>query len=71
MAIVPLVEQAQIPLVSVSGGTVITSPPKKWVFASPYTDRLVVGGLFKDMKASFGKSGSLNSSPTQIAGPPS
>lgn len=50
MAIVPLVEQAQIPLVSVSGGTVITSPPKKWVFASPYTDRLVVEGLFKDMK---------------------
>lgn len=50
MAVVPLVEQAQIPLVSVSGGTVITTPPKKWVFASPYTDRLVVEGLYKDLK---------------------
>lgn len=50
MAVIPLVEQAQIPLVSVSGGTVITSPPKKWAFASPYTDRLVVEGLYKDFK---------------------
>lgn len=50
MAVIPLVEQAQIPLVSVAGGTVITSPPKKWVFASSYTDRLVVEGLYKDIK---------------------
>lgn len=50
MAVVPLVEQAQIPLVSVAGGAVITSPPKKWVFASSYTDRLVIEGLYKDLK---------------------
>lgn len=50
MAIVPTVEDAKIPFVSVAGGTVITTPPKKWVFASSFTDRLVVEGLFADFK---------------------
>lgn len=51
MAIAPIVEDAKIPFVSVAGGTVITTPPKKWVFASSFTDRLVVEGLFADFKA--------------------
>lgn len=51
MAFIPILEEAQIPHVSVSGGTVITTPPKKWIFAAPYTDRLVVEGLYKDMKS--------------------
>jgi branched-chain amino acid transport system substrate-binding protein len=51
MAIVPIVEDAKIPFVSVAGGTVITTPPKKWVFASSYTDRLVIEGLFAEFKA--------------------
>lgn len=50
MAIVPIVEDAKIPFVSVAGGTVITTPPKKWVFAASFTDRLVVEGLFADLK---------------------
>ncbi len=51
MAIVPMVEEAKVPFVSVAGGTVITTPPKKWVFASSYTDRIVIEGLFAQFKA--------------------
>ena len=51
MAVIPQVEQAQIPLISVAGGTVITTPPKKWIFASSYTDRLVIEGVYSELKA--------------------
>lgn len=61
MAFIPILEEAEIPHVSTSGGTVITTPPKKWIFASPYTDRLVVQGLYADMqKRGFKKVGLIS-----------
>jgi branched-chain amino acid transport system substrate-binding protein len=51
MAVVPLVEQAQIPFVSLAGAVVIVEPVKKWVFKTPHTDRMACEKIFTDMKA--------------------
>src|SRR5487761_1932612 len=40
MAVIPLVEAAQIPFISLAGAVVITEPVKKWVFKTPPTDRM-------------------------------
>jgi branched-chain amino acid transport system substrate-binding protein len=50
MAAVPLVEQAQIPLVSLAGAVVIVEPTKKWVFKTPHTDRMACEKIFADMQ---------------------
>lgn len=70
MAVVPLVERAQIPFISLAGGVNIVEPVKKWVFKTPHTDRMAAEKVFADMKkkgftkialisedAGFGKSG--------------
>lgn len=51
MAVVPLVEQAGIPFVSLAGAVVIVEPVKKWVFKTPHTDRMACDKIFVDMKA--------------------
>jgi branched-chain amino acid transport system substrate-binding protein len=51
MAVVPLVEQAQIPFISLAGAVVIVEPVKKWVFKTPHTDRMACEKIFTDMKA--------------------
>ena len=51
MAVVPLVEQAQIPFISLAGAVVIVEPVKKWVFKTPHTDRMACDKVFVDMKA--------------------
>ncbi|MBW6494929.1 MAG: ABC transporter substrate-binding protein [Burkholderiaceae bacterium] len=51
MAVVPLVEEAQIPFVSLAGAVVITEPVKKWVFKTPHTDRMACEKIFADMQA--------------------
>ena len=40
MAIIPLVEKEQIPLVSCAAGVKITEPVKKWVFKTPANDHV-------------------------------
>ena len=50
MAAVPLVEQAQVPLVSLAGAVVIIEPVKKWVFKTPHTDRMACEKIFADMR---------------------
>ncbi|MCP5231864.1 MAG: ABC transporter substrate-binding protein [Zoogloeaceae bacterium] len=50
MSMVPLIERAGIPFVSLAGGVVITDPVKKWVFKTPHTDRLAAEKVFADMK---------------------
>ncbi|MGQ0663711.1 MAG: ABC transporter substrate-binding protein [Pseudomonadota bacterium] len=50
MAVVPLVEEAQIPFVSLAGASVIVEPVKKWVFKMPHSDRMAVEKIFADMK---------------------
>ncbi|MGA7983890.1 MAG: ABC transporter substrate-binding protein [Burkholderiales bacterium] len=51
MAVIPLIEQAQIPFVSLAGAVVIVEPVKKWVFKTPATDRMACEKIFADMKA--------------------
>jgi len=50
MAAVPLVEQAQVPFISLAGAVVITNPVKKWVFKTPQTDRMAAERILTDMK---------------------
>ncbi len=51
MAVVPLVEAAGVPFVSLAGAVVIVEPVKKWVFKTPHTDRMACDKIFVDMKA--------------------
>jgi branched-chain amino acid transport system substrate-binding protein len=51
MAAVPLVEQAQVPFISLAGAVVIIEPAKKWVFKTPHTDRMACEKIFTDVKA--------------------
>jgi branched-chain amino acid transport system substrate-binding protein len=51
MAVVALIEQAEIPFVSMAGAVVIVEPVKKWVFKTPHTDRMACERIFADMKA--------------------
>jgi len=50
MSMVPLVEKAGIPFVSLAGAVVIIEPVKKWVFKTPHTDRMAAEKVFQDMK---------------------
>jgi branched-chain amino acid transport system substrate-binding protein len=51
MAVIPLVEAAQIPFISLAGAVVITEPVKKWVFKTPPTDRMNCENIFVDMQS--------------------
>ncbi len=51
MAVIPLVEAAQVPFISLAGAVVITEPVKKWVFKTPQTDRMACEKIFIDMQA--------------------
>jgi len=50
MAAVPLIEQAQVPFISLAGAVVITTPVKKWVFKTPQSDRMAAERILSDMK---------------------
>ncbi len=50
MSMVPLVEKAGVPFVSLAGAVVIIEPVKKWVFKTPHTDRMAAEKVFEDMK---------------------
>jgi branched-chain amino acid transport system substrate-binding protein len=50
MAVIPLIEQAKIPFISLAGAVVIVEPVKKWVFKTPATDRMACEKIFADMK---------------------
>ena len=50
MAMVPLVEKAGVPFISMAGGVAIIEPVKKWVFKTPHTDRMAAEKVFEDMK---------------------
>jgi branched-chain amino acid transport system substrate-binding protein len=50
MAMVPLVEKASIPFISLAGAVVIIEPIKKWVFKTPHTDRMAAEKVLDDMK---------------------
>ncbi len=50
MAVVPLVEAAGMPFISLAGAVVIVEPVKKWVFKTPHTDRMACETIFVDMQ---------------------
>lgn len=50
MSMVPLVEKAGIPFISLAGAVVVIDPVKKWVFKTPHTDRMAAEKVFQDMK---------------------
>jgi branched-chain amino acid transport system substrate-binding protein len=50
MAMVPLVERAHVPLLSLAGAVVIVDPVRKWVFKIPTSDRMAVERVFQDMR---------------------
>ena len=50
MSMVPLVEIAGVPFVSLAGAVVIVEPVKKFVFKTPHTDRMAAEKVFEDMK---------------------
>ncbi|MGB7398835.1 ABC transporter substrate-binding protein [Castellaniella sp.] len=50
MSMVPLVQKAEIPFMSLAGAVVVIDPVKKWVFKTPHTDRMAAEKVFEDMK---------------------
>ena len=50
MAMVPLVEKAGVPFISLAGAQVIIDPVKKFVFKTPHTDRMAAEKVLDDMK---------------------
>ena len=51
MAVVPLIEAAQTPFISLAGAVVIVEPVKKWVFKTPHTDRMACEKIFVDVQS--------------------
>jgi branched-chain amino acid transport system substrate-binding protein len=50
MAMIPLFEEAQIPLISLGGAIQIIEPVRKWVFKTPHTDKMACEKIFADLK---------------------
>lgn len=50
MAVIPLMEKAGMPFISLAGGISIVEPVKKWVFKVPHTDRMAAEKVLADMK---------------------
>jgi branched-chain amino acid transport system substrate-binding protein len=50
MAVIPIVEKAQVPLVSCAAGIKITEPVKKWVFKTAQNDSLAVSRIYEHLK---------------------
>ncbi len=49
MAVIPVVEKAQVPIISCAAGSKITDPVKKWVFKTAQNDSLAVMKIFEHM----------------------
>jgi branched-chain amino acid transport system substrate-binding protein len=50
LAVVPIAEKAQVPLVSCAASVKITTPVKKWVFKTPQTDVMAVAKIYEYMQ---------------------
>lgn len=50
LAVIPIVEKAQIPLISCAASIKITEPVKKWVFKTAQNDSLAVGQIYEHLK---------------------
>jgi branched-chain amino acid transport system substrate-binding protein len=47
MAVIPVAEREQVPLISCAAGIKITEPVKKWVFKTAQNDTLAVGRIYE------------------------
>jgi branched-chain amino acid transport system substrate-binding protein len=50
LAMMPVFEEAQIPLISLAGAIQIIEPVRKWVFKTPHTDKMACEKIFADLK---------------------
>jgi branched-chain amino acid transport system substrate-binding protein len=50
MAIIPLAEEAQVPLINFAGAVQAVHPAKKWNFKTPHTDLMACEKIFEDLK---------------------
>ncbi len=50
MAVIPIAEKAEIPLISCAAGIKITDPVKKWIFKTAQNDALAVERIFEYLK---------------------
>lgn len=50
MAVIPVAEKEQIPLISCSAGIKITDPVKKWIFKTAQNDTLAVGRIYEQLQ---------------------
>ena len=50
MPIIPLAEEAQIPLINFAGAVQAVFPAKKWNFKTPHTDLMACEKIFTDLK---------------------
>lgn len=50
MAVIPIVQKAGIPFISLAGAVAIVEPVKKWVFKTPHTDKMACGKIFEDLQ---------------------
>ncbi|MBI5113523.1 MAG: ABC transporter substrate-binding protein [Rhodovulum sp.] len=49
LAMVPVIEAAQVPFVSLAGAAQIVEPVRRWVFKTPHTDRMACEKIFADL----------------------
>jgi branched-chain amino acid transport system substrate-binding protein len=52
LAIIPKIEEAQIPLLSCAAAKKIVDPVKRWVFKTPQSDSLAVGKIYQHARKS-------------------
>lgn len=50
MAMIPVLEEEQIPFISLAGGIDIIDPTKPFAFKTPHTDRMACEKIFEDMQ---------------------
>ena len=50
LAVMPVVEEEQVPYISMAGAVKIIDPVQKWTFKVPHTDRMAAAKIFGDMK---------------------
>ena len=51
MSMIPVFEEAEIPLMSMAGAIQVVQPVKKWIFKTPQTDAMACEKIFSDLNA--------------------
>ena len=50
LAMMPVFEEGQVPLITLAGGIQIIEPVRKWIFKIPHTDKMACEKIFADLK---------------------